>query len=74
MPGTHHDAWKLTRQQKAAILRRYRSGEKVTEIAADYDIATQVVCYHAQMRSLRRRRTALKWTRDKSRSADSAEL
>lgn len=74
MPGTRYDAWKLTRQQKAAILRRYRSGEKVTEIATAYDIAAQVVCYHAQMRSLRRRRTAQRWIRDRSRSADSAEL
>lgn len=61
MTGTRFDAWKLTRQQKFDIVRRFKTGEPVCAIAARYDIRPQVVSYHAQMRNLRRRRTATRW-------------
>jgi hypothetical protein len=54
MPGDHLDAWKLSVHAKCDIVRRYKAGERIIDIAARYDIGHNVVCYHARMRGLRR--------------------
>jgi hypothetical protein len=49
-------SWKLSEHTKHDIARRYKAGERVCVIAADYGINPWVVCYHAHKRGVPMRR------------------
>lgn len=47
--------WKLTPSQKFHMLRRYRKGERVKIIAADYRVCIPYVCMLARRKGLEMR-------------------
>jgi len=50
--GVHH---KTTPEQRAEITRRYAAGEHTRQIANDYGITPQMVCYYARRSGVPRR-------------------
>ena len=48
-------AWKLSERSKVDIVRRYKAGEPIKDIAALYGVSSQMVCYHARQRRAPRR-------------------
>ena len=53
-------SWRLSEWAKHDIVRRYKAGQRIKDIAAIYDIAPQMVCYHARQRRAPRRQQT-KW-------------
>ena len=50
--GLHH---KTTAEQRAEIVQRYEDGEHTKQIARDYNITPQMVCYYARKVGVPRR-------------------